>query len=235
MPIPLIPIAIGAAVATIIAYVAKSKGAEKPQVSPPSQRKRRSILERNLAQLRFMVEYSAGGKICVLGQPGAGKSALVDMLTERACQPRPKIGVGTNATDWASQLGCTMVGKFGNWVVVDCPGYGTGSHPTSTFVDRFPFDVFTVVVFVLNTKLRGADDAVAERLRRLSGPALIVVRNMVDGIESEDETDVQQDLRNRHPHLNANQIMFTSCRDGRGIAELRRALVEICGAPAPSV
>lgn len=234
MPIPLIPIAIGAAVIGIVTYVAKSKSTQRQQFSTPTERDHRSILERNLVQLRFMVEYSAGGKICIIGQPGAGKSALVDKLTEHKCQPRPKVGVGTNATDWASELGCTMVGKFGNWVVVDCPGYGTATHPTETFLSGFPFDAFNVVLFVLATKRRGADDAAAERLKYAGGPKVLVVRNMVDGIDDEDLAGLQHDLLRSYPQFGATQLMFTSCRDGRGVDELRRAIEQLCGSPVGS-
>jgi predicted GTPase len=189
-----------------------------------------SILEQNLRKLRDLLSARRGPKIALLGQPGAGKSSLLDRLTDGRCVPRPVIGTTTDATDWSKSLDVTLLHEFGTMVFVDTPGYDTEKHPVKSYLDLFPFDAFDSIILVLSSKVHQADDEMLQVLdRRVSEgklPAwkLFLVRCFADTLSPDEEAAVERDLRSRLPHCGGSSFWLVSNRTGRGIAGLREAL-----------
>jgi predicted GTPase len=213
----LIPVAIAGAV--IVAALADGASADAP-----------SILEQNLRKLRDLLSARRGPKIALLGQPGAGKSSLLDRLTDGRCVPRPVIGTTTDATDWSKSPDVTLLHEFGTMVFVDTPGYDTEKHPVKSYLDLFPFDAFDSIILVLSSKVHQADDEMLQVLDRrvsegkLPASKLFLVRCFADTLSPDEEAAVERDLRSRLPHCGGSSFWLVSNRTGRGIAALRKAL-----------
>ncbi|WP_313088311.1 GTPase domain-containing protein [Pseudomonas sp.] len=182
----------------------------------------RTTLERNLERLGKELEASQGRKFAVLGQPGAGKSTLLRRLTHDRITPLPVVGIHTDATDWASDPACNLLGRFEDDVYVDVPGYDTVSHPASTLKLGFPFHAFDNILFVVNGKLRSADLDMFDRAR-FSNPSLFIARSFAESLSDQEIEDVRKDLRNGFNSGNV-PLLFFSNRANTGIEELAAVL-----------
>lgn len=59
-----------------------------------------TLLEKNFIELKNKLDDENKIKILIIGQPGAGKSSLLQYVTNNECTPKPLIGQRTDATDW---------------------------------------------------------------------------------------------------------------------------------------
>ena len=66
-------------------------------------------------------------KIALLGQPGAGKSSLINALIGKKLF---EVGVDTDTTIEAQEA------KFESLVITDLPGYGTARFPVDAWVNE---------------------------------------------------------------------------------------------------
>ncbi|CAI6080560.1 GTPase domain-containing protein [Cohnella sp. JJ-181] len=179
-----------------------------------------SVLERNLRRLASeLAVIPRTRKVAILGQPGAGKSALLDLLTGRGCVPRPVVGQRTDATSWAHDPDAALVHACGEAVFVDSPGYGTAAHPAETFFRLFPFRSFDRLLIVFKDKLHAADDRLLAGIAR-NGLAerTMLVRSFADGLLPEEREALRRELGGRY----AGPIVFYSARDRSGLAEIER-------------
>jgi GTP-binding protein EngB required for normal cell division len=164
--------------------------------------------------------------ICLFGQPGAGKSSLINELTG---EKLAKVGVMTDTTKE------TQVIDTDDVVYVDLPGYDTARFPLRRYFSRFDPLQYDLFLCVFSGKLSTADTDFFNRLSRL-GRVCIFVRNKTDGLCHGTRTleELEQDIRDDvHRQVGPQaEVVFTSCRHGwetpekRGIPALQKAIAE---------
>ncbi len=223
----IVPILIGAG-STVLYQTLSSEAVEpKPAVrvrkkAPPDP------VRQNFRRLESLLAFESGPTVAVLGQPGAGKSSLVRLVTFGRCEPLPVIGQRTDATDWRHDSPCF----FHRWQglrITDTPGYDTAGHPFESYLDAFPFRRFDKLILVVGGKLHQADERLLAELRSLFGVTLpkrlVLVRSFAETLTPEEQSEVQADLRER---LDLDRfgvsLLLVSNRDGSGLDELRAAL-----------
>jgi GTP-binding protein EngB required for normal cell division len=164
--------------------------------------------------------------ICLFGQPGAGKSSLINELTGRKLA---KVGVATDTTREAQIIETDDV------VYVDLPGYDTARFPSKGYFSRFDPLQYDLFLCVFSGKLTTADEEFFGRLSRL-GRVCIFVRNKMDGLYSSFKSveKLKADIRREVARQVGPQapLVFTSCRRDwktpaeRGIPDLQRSIAE---------
>lgn len=181
-----------------------------------------TILDLNMIALSSVLdEVINHKKIAVLGQPGSGKSSLIDSLTRKSCVIRPLIGQQTDMTNWSETIQTNFLYQYQNLAFVDVPGYDTFSHPISSFKDFFPFEKFDYFIFVVNGKIHKSDDEIWNLLKYLSlQRKTIIVRNFAENLTKEDEFEIKEDLKSRF----GKEPIFVSNRYQTGINEITNIL-----------
>ncbi|MFD2332830.1 GTPase [Cohnella sp. GCM10020058] len=179
-----------------------------------------TVLERNLRRLASeLAVIPRKRKIAILGQPGAGKSALLDLLTDRGCVPRPVVGQRTDATSWAHDPNAALIHACGEAVFVDSPGYGTAAHPAEAFFRLFPYRAFDRLLVVIKDKLHAADDRLLSGIAR-NGLAerTLLVRSFADSLEEGERELLLGELAKRFP---GPKVLY-SARTRTGLDEIRQ-------------
>jgi GTP-binding protein EngB required for normal cell division/uncharacterized protein (DUF697 family) len=87
-------------------------------------------------------------KIGLLGQPGAGKSSLINSIVGHPVAP---VGVETDYTKGAVPYAWNEI------TLVDLPGYGTENFPREGFLDKFEILKFDALLCVSDNKFRSDD------------------------------------------------------------------------------
>jgi GTP-binding protein EngB required for normal cell division/uncharacterized protein (DUF697 family) len=160
-------------------------------------------------------------RIALFGQPGAGKSSLINKLVG---QPLAKVGVHTDTTTDAATYDWNGV------TLVDLPGYGTKRFPKDSYFERFDVPSFDLFLCVFDGKLHGDDNALFKELRA-AGKVCLFVRNQSDKIWQDGKSDeelragIEADLR-KQVEDRACEVFFTSCRSGEGIGALEKAIYD---------
>ena len=158
--------------------------------------------------------------IALFGQPGAGKSSLINAIVG---QPLAKVGVENDVT--TKRMDYEWNGLF----LSDLPGYGTAKFPASTYLEKFEITKFDIFLCVAAGKLKDDDVAFFRELVH-AGKRCIIVRNKIDGEFESGVTDA--DIRARIAASFREQIggdariIFTSCRTMEGLAELMYAIMK---------
>lgn len=158
--------------------------------------------------------------IAIFGQPGAGKSSLVNAITGRHLA---EVGVENDIT--SKSIDYEWNGIF----LTDLPGYGTVKFPRETYAEKFQIAKYDLFMCVTDDKLKEDDVAFFKDLAQM-GKRCIFVRNKIDSLYEPGSTDAQ--LRNRIIKNFENQIgksvriLFTSCRTKDGLAQLVQAIEE---------
>jgi hypothetical protein len=103
-------------------------------------------------------------RIGLFGQPGAGKSSLINAIIGHDLAP---VGVATDTTKGPADY------IWNELALVDLPGYGTEGFPREGFLERFGILRFDALLCVASGKFR-ADDAAFFRAVRAHGlPCLL--------------------------------------------------------------
>lgn len=157
-------------------------------------------------------------KIALFGQPGSGKSSIINKLVGANVV---KTGVSTDKTVEAEIV------QWNDLLLVDLPGYGTTKFPANEFFDKFDVNNFDLYLCIFSGKFHEADTIFFHHLRS-NGKVCIFVRNFHDTIweegkklnelENEIIEDMCKQIRSRE------KVYFTSCRTGKGIKELSEAI-----------
>lgn len=165
-------------------------------------------------------EQEATVSIALFGQPGAGKSSLINRIVGHKVA---EVGVETDKTvdlAWYEAKGL----RFG-----DLPGYGTSRFPKDEYWDKFNLDQFDLFLCVSSGKLHQAD---TELFRKLldRNKVCIFVSNKHDELWEEGVTTVELESRKK-ADIGAQvgrpvKLVFTSCRNGKGLDELISAIYE---------
>lgn len=162
-------------------------------------------------------------KICLFGQPGAGKSSLINEL---AGQRVARVSQATDTTREAQIVECPDV------IYVDLPGYDTSLFPENAYFSTFNPLQYDLFLCVFAGKLHQADVDFFGKIAR-TGRVCLFVRNKCDGLydpscsREELEAKIRRDLH--HQVGPRETLVFTSCRRNRpagerGIPELERAM-----------
>lgn len=180
-------------------------------------------LSRYAADLKLKLDAMANATVSVamFGQPGSGKSSLVNRIVgERVAE----VGVETDKTVSAESYECHGL-RF-----VDLPGYGTSEFPKETFLERFDIDQFDLFLCVTSGKLHATD---SEFFQLLSGDrrvCLFVVNKhdelweegvSTSELESRKVADIRKQVKSQV------EVLFTSCRTGYGVDSLIRSVRDV--------
>ncbi len=162
-------------------------------------------------------------KICLFGQPGAGKSSLINELTGK------KIAQVGQATDTTRKA---QIVEMPDVIYVDLPGYDTSLFPENKYFTGFNPLQYDLFLCVFAGKLHEADVNFFSRIAR-TGRTCLFVRNKCDGLYDPKRSlkELKQEITEDVQRLvgPGEQLLFTSCRHNkpaavRGIPELEFAI-----------
>jgi small GTP-binding protein len=157
--------------------------------------------------------------IALFGQPGAGKSSLINAIVGKQFA---KVGVENDVTTERTDYECNGL------VLSDLPGYGTVKFPAATYFEKFEITKFDIFLCVAAGKLKEDDIAFFRELVH-AGKRCIFVRNKIDAVYEPGVTDA--DLRDRiaadiREQVGGNdRIIFTSCRTMQGLDDLMKTIM----------
>ena len=162
-------------------------------------------------------------KIGLIGQPGAGKSSLINKLIGRKIF---EVGVPTDATVEMREE------RYGNLYIVDLPGYDTERFPVMQWVEKFHPEKLDLYIYVFNGKLHDSDSKLFEYFknwRQTRKHPYFIVRNKSDEIWDDEKNDdelKQEIIDDVRVHIGdtTTSVFFTSCRKNIGIDKLKEAL-----------
>lgn len=189
----------------------------------PASRLKKSILESNLNRLKREVDKHKGPKIAILGQPGAGKSSLLQGITGGQARPAPVIGIETDATTWAVDSRCSLLSFFEESAFSDVPGYDTASHPIELFLSLFPFTRFDACILVIGGKLHSSDEAIYQCIST-HNIRVCIARSFSESIEKDERDRIKKDITRRLKLPNGIDILFFSNRTCEGIDDICSAV-----------
>lgn len=173
-------------------------------------------IEEEAKKIREILEQEQANKIKValFGQPGSGKSSLVNKLLNGEVV---KVSPSTDET-----IEATIV-EYSNVLLVDLPGYGTTRFPGNDYFSKFNIQDFDIYLCVFEGKFHDDDTKFFRELKQ-NGRTCIFVRNKSDALWQDGKTeeeleqvivgDVEKQVGSRE------KVIFTSCQTGKGIGNL---------------
>lgn len=159
-------------------------------------------------------ENSTTVSVALFGQPGAGKSSLINKIVG---QKVADVGVETDKTVEAASYEAKGL-RF-----VDLPGYGTKNFPKESYFQKFDIQQFDLFLCVTSGKLHQADTEFFQELARRGKVCIFVVNKhdelWEDGIAIKELE--QRKINDITKHVGQPvKIVFTSCREGTGLDAL---------------
>lgn len=152
--------------------------------------------------------------VALFGQPGAGKSSLINKIIGKKVAD---VGVETDKTVEAASY------EAKGLHFVDLPGYGTTNFPKESYLQKFEIQKFDLFLCVTSGKLHQADSEFFQELAR-HGKACVFVVNKHDELWEDDEPieDLEQrKVQDIRKHLGLPvKVIFTSCRKNTGLDAL---------------
>ena len=161
--------------------------------------------------------------IALFGQPGSGKSSLINELVGE------KVAEVSATTDTTKKA---QIVEFNDVIFVDLPGYDTSTFPSNKYFDSFSPFQYDLFICVFSNKLVQADKDFFRQIH-LSLRECIFVRNKVDSLYDAEKSkeDLKQEIREDVAEQigTPQEIIFTSCRrnddpEARGITDLQDAI-----------
>lgn len=163
-------------------------------------------------------EQSNKVKIALFGQPGAGKSSLINKL------------VGSDVASSSPKTDETREAQVIEWngiVLVDLPGYGTSKFPKNKFFGEFKVNDYDLYLCVFSGKFSSADTEFFSELKK-NNKVCLFVRNKRDDMWQDGKKDEELEyfvIEDVATQIGSPQkIYFTSCRTGSGLDELSIAI-----------
>jgi small GTP-binding protein len=157
--------------------------------------------------------------VALFGQPGAGKSSLINKIVGAKVA---QTGVETDKTvEEASYLHKGLR-------LVDLPGYGTAKFPKQGYKEKFHLEKFDLFLCVTSGKFHQADTELFRELEAMNKVCIFVV-NKHDELW-EDDIPVAKLMQRKKADIVKQlgkdvNIVFTSCRNDFGLAELTDAIL----------
>ena len=180
-----------------------------------------NMMEEKLKRARQ--ELDSDVRIALLGQPGAGKSSLINKLIGKRLF---EVDVRTDTTVDMSEA------KFGDLKIVDLPGYGTRMFPVDEWVEKFHPEEYDIYLFVFDGKLHESDAELFDYLKKWQSERShphFIVRNKLEQIWDEEKTldelksVIEKDVRDKMRD-NTSAVYFVSCRQKIGLDTLKKAI-----------
>lgn len=163
---------------------------------------------------RLNEESNTKVSIALFGQPGAGKSSLINKIVGKKVA---EVGVETDKTVEAASY------EANGLCFVDLPGYGTKNFPKESYFDRFNIQQFDLFLCVTSGKLHQADTEFFQELVKRKKVCIFVV-NKHDELWEDDVsiTELEQrKVKDITSHVGQSvKVLFTSCRKGTGLDNL---------------
>lgn len=161
--------------------------------------------------------------IVLFGQPGAGKSSLINAICGRMAVP---VGVGTDTTKEPFTV------EHGEATFIDLPGYGTAAFPWQGFAEKFHIFQYDMFLCVFSDKLHEGDTELFQELRKRDKPC-IFVRNKTDLIYEEgksleeSEADIRKDVAKQLGTSDFDLVFVCSRMDEKsGLDELNDCILK---------
>jgi len=141
-------------------------------------------------------ENSSNVSVALFGQPGAGKSSLINKIIGKKVA---EVGVETDKTVEAASY------EENGLRFVDLPGYGTKNFPKDGYLERFNIQQFDLFLCVTSGKLHQADTEFFQELSKRKKVCIFVVNKhdeiWEDGISIEElEQRKINDIRSHVGH-----------------------------------
>ncbi len=159
-------------------------------------------------------------KVALFGQPGAGKSSLINAMIGYEVA---EVGVETDKTVKAASY------HHNGIELVDLPGYGTSRFPKTSYAQKFDIEGFDLFLCVSSGKLHAADTEFFHLLLEMGKVCLFVV-NKHDQLWEGNKTVKQLENAKRidiRKHVSPDiDVLFTSCREGTGLDALNQAIAD---------
>ena len=157
-------------------------------------------------------------KIAFFGQPGAGKSSLINEIVG---DDIAEVSVKTDTTVEPSPV------RHNGMVLFDLPGYGTEKFPADEYWDKFDLYSYDLFLCVFEGKLHSADVSLFKKVKSKEKECLFI-RNKADSLFEKGKTieelhlaikrDVETQIQNEVT------VLFTSCRTTEGIGVLEEEI-----------
>lgn len=179
-------------------------------------------IKREAERIRKEIESNENSKlkIALFGQPGAGKSSLINLIIGSDVA---KSGAGTDITVDA------QIFHHENFLLVDLPGYGTSKFPPNEWFEQFKPNDYDLFLCVFSGKFHEADTKFFKELKQNERICLFV-RNKSDDIWQKGKTE--EELRDEIINDVAKQVgskekvNFISCKHETGLDLLNEAIEE---------
>ncbi len=160
----------------------------------------------------------AYSRIAVVGQPGAGKSTLINKLVGEKVA---KTGVGTDTTKSAQEYDFPQIFQK----LVDTPGYDTEMFTFDRWKQKFSPQKYDIFILVFKGKLHEGDSKLFSELKnwnRERNRPLFIVRNFSSDLNDNEKDIIRNDVK-KLGFVN-EPVYFTDCRYSFGVDTLTNAI-----------
>lgn len=167
-------------------------------------------------------------RIAVFGQPGAGKSTLINAILGEEVA---KSGAGTDTSTSAQRYEYAKSLTAGEVDIWDLPGYGTTRFPAGSFIEKFDVDSFDLFLCVVSGKFTEDDDKLLQEVVK-GGRPFVLVSSKFDtrwqpGLTPEEIKQVVRADFEKQLRTDAKHLVFVSVKDGTGLDELHNAIFSL--------
>ncbi|MFN5182056.1 MAG: GTPase [Bacteroidota bacterium] len=180
-------------------------------------------LENELLKIKEKLskEENSNVRVALFGQPGAGKSSILNKL------------IGNHVAVTGQRTDVTVKEEVYDWNgihLVDLPGFGTKQFPKEGYFEKFKIETFDLFLCVFSGKFHQPDSEFFKEIKSRDKVCLFV-RNKHDEIweEGRELSELEEEiLTDVKKQVNAEDInvVFTSCRLNYGFDALQNLILE---------